>query len=203
MTVITLAQVKSLLGITDIDYDAQINAAIPRIDSIVKRITKNRYNMQLLCNTVAGSTDVIVLESYAYNGVKTFDGVGLSLSDVVTNGQQVEGTGIPAGAFVTDVFSNGIVYNGSPTLRLSAACTATGQITVMTGIPVDIQTVIAQGIWYIISGDKTKATDESWTSRSMGPLSVSRGAGDANKIDGASGMPMWLIRAFPHFQGGW
>lgn len=198
MTVITKAQVKSILGITATDYDAAITAAIPRIDSIVKRITKNRFNMQLLCDTAAGSADVIVVESYAYNGVKTFDGVGLSLSDVVTNGQQVEGTGIPAGAFVTDVFSNGL-----PTLRLSAACTATGQAVVMTGIPTDLQTVIAQGIWYIISGDKTKATDESWTSRSMGPLSVSRGSGDANKIDGASGMPMWFIRAFPHFQGGW
>lgn len=198
MTVITKAQVKSLLGITDVDYDAQISAAIPRVDSIVKRITKNRFNMQLVCDTTNASADVVVVEAYAYNGVKTFDCVGLSLSDIVTVGQQVEGTGIPADSYVIDVFSS-----GSPTLRLSAPCTATGQVTVMTGIPVDLQTVIAQGIWYLISGDKTKATDESWTSRSMGPLSVSRGSGDANKIDGASGMPMWFIRAFPHFQGGW
>jgi hypothetical protein len=206
MICITTAQVKSILGISDSTYDTAIASAIPRIDSIVKRITKNRYNLQLGGTTTTGSADVYIYSAYAYNGVQCFDTsgyIGLSLADVVTNGQMVEGTGIASGAYVVDVFSNGIAINGEPTIRLSAVATASGDITIMTGIPVDLQTVIAQGVWYLVGQDPKIAKDDNWTSKSMGPLSISRGSKDSARLDGASGMPLWFVNAFPSFMGAW
>ena len=206
MKCITVDTVKERLGITVSTYDDALELAVNRIDTIVKRITKNRFNMQLVGTTVSGSADVIISEGYAYNGVQCFDTcgyIGMSLSDVVTNGQMIEGTGIPSGAYVSDVYSNGKVRLGDPVIVMNANATASGDVTIMTGIPVDLQTIIAQGAWWIVSSDQKIAKDESWTHRSMGPLSVSRTENDANKIDGASGMPMWFVRAFPSFQGGW
>lgn len=206
MVFITSAQVKTILGISTSTYDTAIAAAIPRIDSIVKRITKNRYNLQLAGTTTAGSADVYIYSAYAYNGVQCFDTsgyIGMSLSDVVTNGQQVEGTGIAAGAYVIDVFSNGVVIGGDPMIRLSAVATGSADITIMTGIPVDLQTVIAQGVWYLIGQDQKVPKDDNWTSKSMGPLFISRGNKDSAKLDGASGMPLWFVNAFPSFMGVW
>jgi hypothetical protein len=90
-----------------------------------------------------------------------------------------------------------VVY---PRIELSANATATGQTSIMTGIPIDLQQVIAKGIWWLMQNDSTIIKDENWTSRSMGPLSISRSDSDS-KIDMISGMPLWFVKAFPRFQG--
>jgi len=198
MTCITVDAVKSFLGITATTYDDAIESKIPYIDVTVKRITKNKFNLQIIGSTTSGSKTITVSAVYAYSGV-LFDHSAVSLDDVLTIGQMVEGTGIPAGAYITDINSSGFL--DVSTISISSNATATGSTSIMTGVPVDLQQVIAKGIWYLIQNDSTIIKDDNWVSRSMGPLSVTRSDSD-NRTDSISGMPIWFVKAFPSFQSG-
>lgn len=201
MTVITSAQVKTLLGITASTYDAAIALKIPIIDSLVKRLTRNRYSYQVNGSIVTNSKTLTVSTIYSYAGILLDPYVdGITINDILVCGQQIEGTGIASGSYITDMSSFGCL--ATPTITLSANATATGSVVALTGIPIDLQQVIAKGIWFMIDNDSTVLKDDTWISRRMGNMSVTRGNKDT-AIDNTSGMPMWFIKAFPSFQGGY
>lgn len=205
MKCITLETCKSLLGIAETvtTYDDAIEAKINYIDVTVKRITKNKFNMQIVGSTTINTKILSVYGIYSYAGQIYDSGeyTGYGITDILSVGQQLEGAGIGSGAYIADMIAeNSFVNVVYPRIELSANATATGQTSIMTGIPIDLQQVIAKGIWWLMQNDSTIIKDENWTSRSMGPLSISRSDSDL-KIDMISGMPLWFVKAFPRFQG--
>ena len=196
MRVIDLATTKTLLGITDTSYDTEITAAIPYIDAAVKQITRNRYNYRVIGATESGSTRM----SLSPGGLDYND-----LEEYIETGMLISGTGIPANAYIAEVFYN------YPTreyvteiieIDLSANATETGSdVSVYLGINIAYQPIIAKAVWWWTLQTNTAIKNDVWQSRRMGPVSVSKQDMDA-KVDGSYGVPIWLVKALPHFHGG-
>lgn len=215
MTVITLEQVKAQLGLSDTTYDAQITAKIPYIDSTVKMITRNNYNYLIAGDMTLDSNIVSVyslLPSDEYD-YPNFSGINnqfikADVSKVLEVGQQITGDNIPDGTYITNITSNGgsieisnVEYN-VVYIELSGNATASETGVLLTlGINIAFHPIIAKGIWYQIGNTSTDINDTAWTSRNVGPLSVSRSELDG-KIDGKYGMPAWFVKAFPRFTRG-
>jgi hypothetical protein len=209
MQVITLAKVKALLGIADTSSDTAITAAIPYVDSAVKYLTRNRYNYRAIGATTLDSYEV-KLTSVVSPKFITPTGYSKPLDDLeeyIMTGQLISGTGIPADTYIAEVYYNfpsGVVIGDDFTLTvdLSAKATATADaVDVYLGIPIALQPTIAKGVWWHVQQLNTTITDDTWKSKSMGKVSVTRG-GDADKIDGNSGMPMWFVQTFKRYHGG-
>jgi hypothetical protein len=217
MKVITLEKTKELLGITDSASDAAITAKIPYIDSLVKQITKNRFNYAVYGTMTTGSATVyirsiITWDGNVYNysngryfcsGINNyicFDDIG----EYLQIGQQIEGTGIPTETYIDEVYYNGNVdtFNGDdnvPYITMSNAATADsddGKIYI--GMNIAYQTTVAKGIQYLINGTSTTIPGKSVIS--VGSVSYS----DADsKIDGKYGMPSWFVKSFPKYARGY
>jgi len=107
MQVITLAQVKTQLGIGDTTYDTAITALLPTIDAKVKLITKNNYSFRFVADTTVDDTSAT---AYALYDTTDRNGSGINnpyVSKSVYNslevGQELEGDDIATGAYITDL----------------------------------------------------------------------------------------------------
>lgn len=218
MKVITLAKTKELLGIADTSQDTVISAKIPYIDSLVKRITRNRYNLKVYGDTTLDSPYMAVRSiltfddtEYVYeresrrfvSGINNYCFYD-SLSEFLEIGQLIEGTGIPADTYIDEVYYNGNPFNDGtddyaiPTIKLSANATETTESGIAyIGINIAYQPVIAKGIQYLIN--KTSTTLPGRTISSVGTVSY---AGEDNRVDGRYGMPSWFVKALPRYVGG-
>lgn len=205
MQVITLAQVKTYLGITGSTQDAAITAMLPIIDAKVKAITGKAWNYQFIGDITAGSDIMEIYNTKAGSSMRKRP-ADLSLVSELTTGTQLEGTGLAAGTYIKEVYfdecSTGVDIDGSygtPFVRLSDKATATksGQY-IYAGISIAYLPLIAKGVQHLINETSTSITDGAWTSRSVGPLSVSRSAADAN-LEARFGMPAWFIKGLPRF----
>jgi hypothetical protein len=217
MRVITRAKVKELLGISDSTYDAKIDAKIPLIDAKVKRITGNRFNLQILFNSNASDTIIEVFSVYNSYGVQLYNrnvsGVmnPYMVDDIyefLEIGQLIEGENIPTDAYITEVYYNGgsveisgVTYSTPAVVLSSAATGAKTGAQGFIGINNAYQDIIAKGVMYLINQETTSITDNTWIRRSMGPVSIAKTATD-NKIDNMSGMPLWFVKALPSYMGG-
>jgi hypothetical protein len=215
MKVISLARTKELLGITDTASDAKITAKIPFIDALVKRITKNRFNLKIYGNATLNSPITYDGVDYLYqpstrkfvSGINNYFCVD-DLADYLEIGQLIEGTGIPADTHIDEVYYNGTAFNDGtddfalPTIKLSNNATATSEDGfVYVGINIAYQMTIANGIQYLINGTNTSLPSNSLSSRSLGPSSKSFSTAD-QKIDNKYGMPAWFVKAFPKYMRG-
>lgn len=198
MAIITLAQVKTQLGLSDTTYDAQITAKLPIIDSKVKLITKNNWNKRIYGDTTDASANITLYEDYTLS-VKNYG----YILEWVLPGSQITGTGIPTGAYITDIYAEGTEDNENyPMVTISDNCTATASgIEMYLGFPIGYHDIVAKGIWFLIDGTSTTLPTNSATSESMGPASVSYSDAD-NKLDGISGMPMWFVKSLPRYGSG-
>jgi len=223
MKVITLAKTKELLGITGTDQDAAIAAKIPYIDSLVKQITKNRFNFLILGDTTEDSPYIPVYSIISYTGDRYdydrttgryfYSGINNpyyfdDINDYLEIGQQIEGEGIPAETYIDEVYYNGDLITDSsvnyavPTIKLSANATATNAgLRMYLGMNIAYQTTVAKGIQYLINGTTTAIPTNSLSSRSLGPSSKSFSTVD-QKIDNRYGMPAWFVKAFPKYMSG-
>lgn len=220
MKVITLAKTKELLGIADTSQDAAITAQIPIIDSKVKQITNNRYNDQITGDITSGSLYVPVYSfyccgvSYVYRSGRVWcSGINNNyviddLEEYLQTGQLIEGDGIPAEAYIDEIYYNGgsVELGGDtftvPVIKLSSAATATTAGNQMfIGITIGLQPTVAKGIQYLINQTSTSLPSNSLASRTIGPSSKSFAAKD-QEIDNRYGMPAWFVKAFPQYQGG-
>ena len=182
MRVITLDRVKELLGIDETTYDADLQIALPIIDAAVKQITGNQYNHHVYGSTENGSDSVSLIMDI----------------ESVQVGQLISGDGIPADTYVEEI----IYDDGILTVTMSEDATASGDLIDMwLGIPISYQPVIAKAVWWQKDQFSTTITDDAWSSKSMGPVSVTK-AGGSEKLDGKTGMPLWFVRAFPRYHGG-
>lgn len=205
MRVIDRDTVKAYLGLTgDSTYDTQIDAQLPIIDAKVKRICGNNFNLQLTVKLTSGSKLVEVygcgIENHKYWTSWPSAALEELLNDIPT-GTMLEGDNVPSGAYIDEVYYSGVSQGGLniPTFEMSAEATASDSTAyIYAGINTAYQSVIAKGVWWLIGQTSTKINDTSWTSKKVGPLSVSKGTG-AEKIDGRSGMPAWFVQGLPRY----
>jgi hypothetical protein len=205
MKIITRERVKELLGIADTTYDNAIDAAIPVVDSAIKLITRNRYNYQVILST----NSTVYAEIY-----RVWNGYGVQLQDLenyIQVGQKIEGEGISSGTYIDEVYYNGqsVEFDGVsysvPCVKLSDTATNTKvDNQCFTGIPIGFDIHIAKGVWWYTQQINTSIVDNTWTSKSIGKLSISKGGSQSdNQLDGKSGFPLWFVRGFPHYMGGY
>lgn len=190
---ITLAQVKELLGIEETTYDVQIAAKIPYVVQKVKAITRKNWNDLIYGDITEGSPYVPV---YLTN--KNYD----DALDYILPGSQVTGEGIPEGAYVEEVYPYGrSITNMYQQIKLSTNATASGNgIYLYMGLPIGYLDIVAKGIWYLISNTSTALPAAGVTSRRLGPASWSySNAVSAN--DGKDGMPGWFVAGLPRYMG--
>lgn len=213
MAIITLAQVKTYTTLTDAD-DAAITAMIPVIDSKVKLITNHNWNWQVLAKTVLDSPNVEIFESYNYAGIgidHSDRGINApyvfrNIGEYLEAGSTVSGNGIPAGAYILDVYADGASYNNLniPFVTLSDNATATSDsVQLFIGMPLAYIPTVAKGVqWLIEQSSKGSGSAQGGIqSKRMGPVSVTYADKDAD-IDGMCGMPGWFVKALPRYGRG-
>lgn len=211
----TTAQVKTYLGIPTgtTTYDADIARLLPIVEATANQITGGIYILQVNGTTTSASKDFTVDSVYTQTGRRIFGAskssgeypygdpnfgydsprpLFKSLSEAVSVGQLITGTGIADGAFIESASSFGATHK----IVLSAAATASGDISAYTGYPIGYLSTIAHGVWWQIGQQKMASMDTTWTSRTVGPVSETRSAAEM-KIDGVYGMPAWFVKAFP------
>jgi len=194
MRVITLEKTKALLGITDTTYDTLINTQIPIIDAKVKQICNNNFNRQLAVSVVDGDATVTFSGGADYYGSRSWPDIELLLKDLPV-GTQLEGTGIPADTYISEVYYAG---RSLPYFEMSAPATADNAGYIYAGINIAYQSTIAKCIMWLIGRTNTTIYTDDWKSRSVGPLSVTKGTAN-EKLDGMSGLPSDFVREFPRW----
>ena len=170
LNLIGLETVKKQLGITDPANDAEISAMIPIVSADVRRILNNRYDHYLMACYTVGDSDLNLYEPGAtqFNKAHTRPG-SLVMGQVITGG------GIPDDTYLTTQSPETGIYT------MSAVPTANGAYVTPT-ITIAQWPAISKMIWYKISkANKASSFDETVTSKSAGPLSVSFGSGIVNK----------------------
>ena len=205
MKVISLAKTKELLGITDTASDTAISAKIPYIDSKVKQICNNRFNMMVVGDVTLDSPYVPIISIHNSNGsTASYDDIG----EYLEVGQLISGTGILSDAYIEEIYYNGDLYDdGStefvvPTIKLSANATATtGATRIYLGINICYQDTIAKGIKYLITGTSETLPSNTVISKSFGVVSKTFSQSDSN-IDNKFGLPAWFIKALPKYASG-
>lgn len=198
MKIITLEQVKLYLGIEDTSSDSKINTYIPIIDAKVKQICRNLYSRQILCKIVSGSTTVRLLGIVDSRGRRNIWPTPemLDLMADLPTGTRIEGDGIPSLAYIDDVEYSGDGHDDVyvPSFYLNEAATTSNESAYLkAGINIAQLPTIAKGVQFLINGQTTRIKDDSWKSKSFGPVSISKG--DDSRIDGVSGMPIWFVKA--------
>ena len=208
MKVITLAKTKELLGITDTAQDTEINRYINIIDSKVKQITHNRYNMQILGDTTIDSKIVPISGISNVTGGINNHWVMDDIDEFILIGSLVSGEGIPDDTYIDEFYYNlsGVdqlnTIVKSPVIVLSADATATeANIIIYVGITIGLQTTIAKGIAWLINEESTSLPSAGLLSRSIGATRLSWSVSQS-QIDGRYGMPSWFVKAFPVYLSG-
>ncbi len=193
---ISQAQVKIELGITSTTYDSAITAKIPQAEAKYREVAGNDFNWMFYAtytNTEsvfkAGGLDYAVKFGDAFlNSQPTAD----SPLWQIKYGDLIEGTGVPAGTYVTaiDKIENEIT--------VSNAFTADGDRLRLT-TNISYYPTISQIIWFMIAQQTTTAASaKEYVSRSVGPLSWTL---DPSAINKRYGIPEKLVQAIPRYVG--
>ena len=169
---ISLATVKTALGLTDSTYDAKITATIPQAEAKYREIAGYDFNAYMSVTYASGST-TITMGSNIYK---------LSYGDIVT------GTGIPAETYITavDKRNNRVTISEQTT-------DASDHMYVTTNIAY-IPT-IARMVWFMI-GEQSTTIEKDVASKSVGPLSITYGKGEYNSV---YGLPQKIVDAIPKY----
>jgi len=211
--IITLAQVKTALGITTTDHDAAITAVLPLVDAKVKEITRRNWTLQLKA-TIDGTTNAEIrtvgTDPFldAYPATSRSVGVNWSVDSVHEHlhaGDSITGDGIPDDTFITDVYSIRRTVGGktyaAPSVVLSNAATATGSVDVVVGFNRAYFPTVAKLAWWMIGDQATDTPAGSVASKSLGDISVSYSTAGAD-LDGRFGVPSWAVRGLPRYGRG-
>lgn len=193
---ITTAQVKIELGITSSTYDSAIANKIPQAEAKYREIANNNFSWSMFVNfTNTEKTFSPLGEDYSTSYGHAFINVTPSSNNPIWQlkyGDIVEGTGIPAGTYITgiDTIENEVT--------VSAAFTADGdRLKVTTNIA--YYPVISNMIWYMIQQQTTTAASaKEYISRSVGPLSWTL---DNSAINKRYGLPEKIVQAIPKYAG--
>ena len=193
---ISRTEVKTQLGLKTTSYDAQIDSLIPIAEAKYREIAGTDFNWPLYVDFTSGQT---TFKPGRLNFGVPF---GDAFIDVVPDqdspifqikfGDIIEGTGIPAGTYVTSIDK----INDQVTV--SSAFTANGN-TMSVTTNIEYYPVISSIIWYMIGRQSTTSQDEKeFSSKTVGPLSISLTTGQANT---RFGIPQKIVDAIPKYAG--
>jgi fructose-specific phosphotransferase system component IIB len=212
LAIITVEQVKQYTGITTTPTDSEIQAAIYVIDAAVKKITRNKFNNQIIGKTVIGS-ELVEIYSLSSDVAKYWEkGQQKSYSDdlneYIEPGAQINGPGIPAGSFVKQIYSNGdsVELSGNfyniPVVELSEAATASNDnAELFLNISIGYLPVIAKAVYWQTQQVNLKLPGAPAKSKTMGPLSITLSDKDS-AVNGKYGVPLWLVKSLPKYHRG-
>ena len=165
INLITLATVKTYLGLSATTYDANLTAMIPIVSADVRRILNNQYEEYLVADFDTTATDMEVSASTVY-GVKT-PRLPLPIGTVVYN------TNLPDDTYIAGYDSVLQVYT------LSATPDDEGS-SVYAHINISQWPTISKMAWYRSQKLSTSMPGEKAIAKSMGPLSITYGADEIN-----------------------
>ena len=178
---ITLAIVKTMLGITTSDYNTQISAMIPIVESDVRRIMGHRFNEKVYCTITEGS-DETTLAYLAYE--PTYPITRPRLDHPVEPGRVIDSAAFPKGTYVLTSEEDG-------TIDVTFSEDATASSTyIRTSISISQWPTLAKMIWFKISKMNINKDWNGIQSKLMGPVSVTY----ATSIDVRWGYPTDLIK---------
>ena len=193
---ITLAQVKTYLGITANTYDALITAMIPIAEAKYREIAGYNFNWMIYATFADGATTMeIGGVDYAINYGDAFINSQPGRDSAIWQlnyGDLIEGAGVPAGTYITaiDTIENEVT--------VSAAFTADGdRIRITTNI--SYYPVISSLIWFMVGQQSTTAQDKSnISSQTLGSMSITY---DNSNISKRYGVPEKIVSAIPKYAG--
>ncbi len=173
MALITLAEFKTYLQITDGTYDAGYSTFIESVSSDVEDMANQFFDLTYAVNTATSS-------QYLSSTVEQYD---------IFEGMTVSGTGIPARAIVQYATMYQIEMNKY------ATADGTGITATYNAVPEQIKPVIANMVMYKIINNIYTAggSVKDLKSKGMGPVSTSFGDGAA--IDNTYGYPRNLVKS--------
>jgi hypothetical protein len=172
--VITRAQVKTYLGITDITYDAQIDTWIPVVSDFL--VGENGYlNCSFLLEGVADTNSSNLLTEVS----------GIDLSTVY-EGSVVDIESIPDGSTVVSKTTDTI------TLDNVATSTLADQTLLIRNFPIGYKDIVANLVWYKI-GNQTTAKAATGTVKSEKIEDYSITFDDTWSKKGQGGYPKALL----------
>ena len=178
---ISLATVKTALGIENTDNDAKITATIPQAEAKYREVAGYDFNTYLVAFYSANSTTITL---------------GGDISEVPVDspvhylkyGDIITGTGIPAETYITSVDKR------NNRVTISAQTTdASDHMYVTTNI--SYVPTIARMIWFMI-GEQSTTIEKDVASKSVGPLSITYGKGEYNSV---YGLPQKIVDAIPKY----
>jgi len=168
---ITLAEVKTYLGIGDTTYDTEITRYIPAVTAKVIQIGNFAYNTASYVQMVLDSDSLQIMDG----SIKSYH-----------YGQGITGDGIATGVYVTQVYPYGIAEGSLyPSITISAVATETASRRVFIGAPIDLR-------------EDTTAKANSVASKSVNGMAVSYSTKDS-EIDNYYGVPSWFVKAIPMY----
>ena len=196
MSIITLARVKTELGITNGTYDAQITALIPTAEAKYRQIANYNFSSQFVLSYKNGDSFFTPGSiDYSFRWGDAYLSVGPNPNSIIYDlfyGDLIEGTGVDPETYITSVDKiNNKVY-------VNNAFTADGDNLIFAQ-NISYWSTISAMIWFLI-GKQSITNQDTFivSSRSVGPLSVSF---DAASLKSASvsryGLPESIINAIP------
>jgi len=177
LNLITLATVKTNLGISDTSYDAAITAQIPIVSNDVRRILNNNFDKAYIAAFDDSGTNIDfgIINNDIYQKQDRF-----RLGQIVTH------PNLPDETYLTDFNPLTGYYT------LSATPTDTGDYVIPT-IEISQQLTISRMIWYRIDNLSTSAANKKEV-KSISYGSVSKTFSDG-EINGKWNYPQKLIDA--------
>jgi hypothetical protein len=213
--IITLSEVKVLLGISDSSYDTAITAILPFVDAKVKQITRRNWSDRVALDIANGETEALIkpldtatvrLPRSGNSNVGNRYDLDI-MTEFVQVGQSIAGTGVPDGTYIADVIQDDYdlldrQYEEHRYIELSNAATATGSIVATIGMNIAYLPIVAKLAWWMIQGQSTDTPSGSVASKSLGDISVSYSQTGA-ELDGRFGVPQWAVRGLPRYGRGY
>lgn len=181
---ISLATVKTFLGLNVTTYDAQITALIPIAEAKYREIAGFGFNSYFPYSYASGTTTLTLGTEFFSNN---------NVADVLYTlvfGDIIEGTGIPAESYITAINKS----NGTITI---SAQTTSGSDNFIISTNISYRPVMASMIWYMIGQQSTTAQSaKQVASKSVGPLSITYAPGEINT---AYGLPHKIVNSIPKY----
>ena len=170
LNLITLATIKSQLGITATTYDSSLTAMIPIVSADVRRILNTQYDNYSTAVYTSGSTD---LNTYAPGVTDYRKSYGTPLS--LKMGDVVTGENIPDDTYIISQNPDTGVYT------MNQSATGAGDYVYPT-VNISQWPTISKMVFYRVSKSNTTSVGEkSAISKSVGGLSVNYGNSEINK----------------------
>ena len=169
LNLITLATVKTQLGITSSTYDAALTALIPVVSADVRRILNDRFDVYVPATLTAGSNTL----TWALDGPNGSWSSGSR--NMLMLGRVVDSPALPADTYIQAYDPT----TGVHTLSASATSSAT---YLYPTVSISQWPAIAKMIWYRYTTQNTSSVDvKGVQSESFGPVSVSYTEKEINK----------------------